>query len=145
MKVSIGNDHGGLKAKLEVVNYLKEKGIEILDRGTHTSDSCDYPLFAKEVAKDVQEKNADFGILICNSGEGMAIAANKFKGIRAAVVYNKEVAHLVKEHNHANVITFGANFFTSKEICEFIDIYLKASELGDRHQRRVDEMMSFES
>lgn len=138
--VSIGNDHGGVEEKKRIVGYLKSKGIVVINEGTDTNESCDYPIFAHRVAKDVVEKKADFGILICNSGEGMQMAANKHKGIRAGLIYNEETAHLVKEHNHANVITFGAKFFSAEQMIKFIDIYMEATELDDRHQRRVDEI-----
>lgn len=137
---SIGNDHGGLEAKKVICKYLEEKGFEVIDEGTDTSTSCDYPIFAQKVSKDVANNKANFGILICNTGEGMAIAANKIKGIRAGLIYNKETAHLIREHNHANVLTFGAKFFSGEQMCEFIDIFLDSKELGDRHQRRVDEI-----
>ena len=94
----------------------------------------------KKVANDVKEGKATFGILICNTGEGMEMAANKVKGIRAGLIYNDDTAHLVKEHNHANVITFGAKFFTGEQMARFVQIYMDAEELGDRHQRRVDEI-----
>ena len=137
---AIGNDHGGLEAKKIICNYLKQNGFGVIDEGTDTPDSCDYPIFAQKVSKDVANNKANFGILICNTGEGMAIAANKIKGIRAGIIYNQETAHLVREHNHANVLTFGAKFFTGEQMCEFINIFLKSKELGDRHQRRVDEI-----
>lgn len=137
---SIGNDHGGVEAKNIILEFLKGQGFNVIDEGTNTRDSCDYPIYAKKVANDVAKKKADFGILICNTGEGMAIAANKVKGIRAGVIYNKETAKLVREHNHANVITFGAKFFSGKEMCEFIEIFLNSKELGERHERRVEEI-----
>lgn len=143
MIVSIGNDHGGVEEKKKIVEYLKSKGIEVINRGTDAKDSCDYPVFAHLVANDVVEKKADFGILICNSGEGMQMAANKHEGIRAGLIYNEETAHLVKEHNHANVITFGAKFFTADQMIKFIDVYMSAQEQGDRHQRRVDEIEKY--
>lgn len=142
--ISIGNDHGGVEAKKEVVKHLRSQGIEVIDRGTNTGESCDYPLFAQAVSKDVQKGDASFGILICNTGEGMAMAANKMKGIRAGIVYNEDTARLVREHNHANIIAFGAKFFTGAQMSRFVDLFLESEELPDRHQRRVDEIMKEE-
>lgn len=138
--ISIGSDHGGVDAKAAIVFHLKSLGIAVNDRGTYTKDSCDYPIYAYKVAKDVAMKKADFGILICNTGIGMEMAANKVEGIRAALLYNNDVARLAKEHNDANVITFGAHYFTSEQMIGMIDSYMKADFLGDRHARRVKEI-----
>lgn len=141
-KISIGCDHGGVDAKNALIDYLKKKGIEIVDRGTYTKDSCDYPIFAEKVARDVQANIVTFGILICNSGEGMEMAANKVKGVRAALLYNDQVAALAKQHNNANVITFGAKFFTPDQIIKMTQIFMDSDFLGDRHARRVGEIDS---
>ncbi len=143
-KVSIGSDHGGFEAKGILIAHLEARGVKVLDRGTYSHESCDYPLFAYKVANDVKDGLSDFGILICNSGEGMAIAANKIAGVRAALLYNKEVAKLAREHNHANVITFGASFFTPAQMLEMLAAYMQAEPLGDRHQRRVDEITAID-
>lgn len=130
--VSIGNDHGGVDAKFYLIKYLRERGIEVIDEGTDTKESCDYPIFAKKVANDVKEGKATFGILICNTGEGMEMAANKVKGIRAGLIYNDDTAHLVKEHNHANVITFGAKFsLESKWLALFKYIWMQKNLVID--------------
>lgn len=142
--VAIGADHGGVDAKAAVIDDLKTKGLTVIDEGTDAKASCDYPVYAEKVANDVAQGKADFGILICNSGEGMAIAANKVPGVRAAILYDDEVAHLAKEHNHANVITFGAKFMATADIIRRVGIYMGAEMLGDRHERRVNEIVAIE-
>lgn len=142
--VAIGSDHGGFDAKEGVKKHLKDLGIEVIDEGTFSKDSCDYPIFAKKVAEDVKDNKVDFGILICTSGEGMIISANKVKGVRAGLLYNEEVAGLVKKHNNVNVIAFGAKYFSILEINKMVDIYMSSEFEGGRHSRRVDEMMDIE-
>ena len=137
MKIVIGNDHAGVKAKFEVISYLNKKGIETINVGTDTEDSCDYPDFAHAVGKKVVTGEADFGIVICGSGEGISIAANKIKGIRCGIAYNDEVAKLMRQHNNANVISFGARFMTIEEIIHRIDIFLATPFEGGRHANRV--------
>lgn len=137
MKIVIGNDHAGVKAKFEVISYLNKKGIETINVGTDTEDSCDYPDFAHEVGKKVVNGQAEFGIVICGSGEGISIAANKVPGIRCGIAYNDEVAKLIRQHNNANVISFGARFMTIEEIIRRIDIFLATPFEGGRHANRV--------
>lgn len=138
MKLSLGCDHGGFEAKEKVKAYLESKGYEVVDVGTYSLDSCDYPIFAKKAATLVANNEVDKGILICSSGEGVCICANKVKGIRCGIGYNDDVSHLLVEHNHANMIAFGAKFMDLDDILRRIDIFLEAKPLGDRHQRRVD-------
>lgn len=138
MKLSIGCDHGGYEAKELVKEYLENKGYEVIDCGTFSTESCDYPVFAKKAAEIVASGEAEKGILICSSGEGVCICANKVRGIRCGIGYNDEVSHLLVEHNHANMIAFGAKFMAIKDIIHRIDIFLNSKPLGDRHQRRVD-------
>ena len=104
LKIAIGSDHGGVDQKDEVVKHLKEKGYEVVDVGTNSHDSCHYPVYGAEVGKLVASKKCDFGIVICTSGEGIAIAANKIKGVRCGIGYNDEVSRLMRKHNDANVI-----------------------------------------
>ena len=138
MKIAIGNDHAGFLAKEEVVRFLKENGYEVEDFGTHSKDSCDYPVFGKKVAEAVANGNAQFGVVICSSGEGIMMAANKVPGIRCGIAYNDEVAALLRQHNNANVISFGANFMNVEDIKRRLSIFLNTEFEGGRHQRRVD-------
>ncbi len=138
MKLSIGCDHGGYEAKEIVKSYLEKKDHEVIDCGTFSTESCDYPIFAKKAAELVANGEAEKGILICSSGEGVCICANKVKGIRCGIGYNDDVSHLLVEHNHANMIAFGAKFMDINDILQRIDIFLSSEPLGDRHQRRVD-------
>lgn len=137
MKIVIGNDHAGYKAKLEVIAYLNNKGIETINVGTDSEDSCDYPDFAHAVGKKVVSGEANFGVVICGSGEGISIAANKVPGVRCGIAYNDEVAKLMRQHNNANVISFGARFMTVEEIIHRIDIFLETPFEGGRHANRV--------
>lgn len=135
--IAVGSDHGGYEAKKDVCTHLASLGYEVVDCGCPSSERVDYPIYAYKVASLVSDKKAEFGLLICNSGEGMEMAANKVKGIRAALLYNDDVAHLAKEHNNANVICFGAKFFSSQRIIEMTDIFLKSEFQGGRHENRV--------
>lgn len=141
MKIAIGSDHAGYTAKVEVVNYLKEKGYEVFDMGTDSLDSCDYPIFGKKVANSVANKEVDFGIVICSTGEGIMMAANKVKGIRCGIAYTDDAARLMREHNNANVVSFGANLMDIKDIKRRIDIFLSTDfSNGERHIRRINEI-----
>ena len=137
MRISIGCDHGGFNLKERVVKYLQEK-YEVVDYGCYGLDSCDYPVFAKKVADDVSNNKSDFGILICTTGIGMSITANKFKNVRAALVTNLESAHLTRMHNNSNVICLGAKFTPYEEAIKYLDAFLNEQFEGGRHQRRVD-------
>ena len=136
-KIIIGSDHGGFLLKQQVIDYLKKQNHEVIDYGCNSLDSCDYPIFAKEVAKDVSLEKVDFGILICTTGIGMSITANKFKGVRAALVTNLESAKLTRMHNNSNVICLGAKFTPYENAIEFIDAFLNEKFEGGRHERRV--------
>ena len=138
MKIVIGSDHAGYAYKKEIKAYLKAKGIQVIDVGTNSIESCDYPIFAHEAAKKVAEGDAEYGILVCSSGEGIAIAANKVKGIRAGIAYNDEVARLMRQHNNANMIAFGATFMKLPDVLKRIEIFLKTPFEGGRHERRVN-------
>lgn len=144
LTISIGSDHGGLELK----NYLKEEltkqGIKIIDCGTYSLDSCHYPIYAFETAKKVQTKEANYGIVVCTSGEGVSICANKVKGIRCGLVYNKEVARLVKEHNNCNMIAFGAKYISKEDALEDVNIFLNTEFGGNRHSIRVNMITDFE-
>ena len=137
MKIAIGNDHAGFEAKTSVAEYLAKQGHIVIDCGSYNAERCDYPDFAQAVSTKVIGGEADFGVLICGSGEGISIAANKVKGIRCGIAYNDEVAKLMKQHNNANVIAFGARFMTNNEIIQRINIYMNTSFEGGRHTDRV--------
>jgi len=139
MKISIGCDHGGFNLKQQVLNYLQNK-YEVIDYGCHSLESCDYPVFAKKVAEDVSNKISDFGVLICTTGIGMSITANKYKGVRAALVTNEESAHLTRMHNNSNIICMGAKFTSYDEAIKYLDAFLNEQFEGGRHQRRVDQI-----
>lgn len=140
MKISIASDHAGYAYKEEIKKYLSAKGHEMVDCGTYSLDSCDYPIFGKEAAKKVANKEVDFGILVCSSGEGIAIAANKVKGVRAGIAYNDDVARLMRQHNNANMIAFGASFMALEDVLRRVDIFLATDFEGGRHERRVNEI-----
>ena len=144
LRIAIGSDHGGVDQKDDVVKYLKSKGYEVVDVGTNSHDSCHYPIFGAEVAKRVANKECDFGVVICTSGEGICMAANKVKGIRCGIGYNDDVVRLMRQHNDANVIAFGAKFMDTKDVIKRIDIFLSTEFEGGRHQTRVDLISELE-
>lgn len=140
MKISLGSDHAGYLYKEEIKKYLQSKDIEAIDCGTYSLDSCDYPIFGKKAAQLVADKECEFGILVCSSGEGIMISANKIKGVRCGLAYNDDVARLIRQHNNANMIAFGANFMDLKDVLRRIDVFLNSSFEGGRHLRRVNEI-----
>ena len=140
MKIVLASDHAGYAYKNEIKEFLKNKGYEVLDVGTNSTESCDYPIFAHEAAKKVATGEANFGVLVCSSGEGIAIAANKTKGIRAGIAYNDEVAGLMRQHNNANMISFGASFMKLEDVLRRVEIFLNTPFEGGRHERRVNEI-----
>lgn len=140
MKISIGSDHAGYNYKQQIIKYLQSKGHEVIDCGTNSLDSCDYPLFGRAAAEKVASGEVDKGILVCSSGEGIMMAANKVKGVRCGLAYNDDVARLIKQHNNANMIAFGANFMNLEDVLRRIDIFFEAEFEGGRHERRVNEI-----
>lgn len=144
MFVSIGADHGGFNQKDAIVEHLRNDGIEVIDHGTDSDASVDYPDFARLVADDVASGVAEFGILICGTGIGMSIAANKVKGIRAANIINEEFAKLSREHNNANVITLSGRFVSLDENIAILKTFLATPFGGDRHERRVNKIHALE-
>ena len=144
MKIAVASDHAGYNYKSEIIKHLTNLGYEIIDCGTHSLDSCDYPIFAKEAANKVANKEATFGVLVCSSGEGIMIAANKVKGIRCGIGYNDEVSHLLREHNDANMISFGAKFMSTSDVLRRVDIFIHARFEGGRHEKRVDTIKNEE-
>lgn len=144
MKIAIGADHGGYKLKEEIKKYLTDKEIEYVDFGTNSEERVDYPVIAKNVCKSVQEKQADFGIVICKTGYGMSIVANKFKGIRCAACYNEESAKFAKLHNNINVLALGAEYVSVNEaICILRMIFATEFE-GGRHNERLNMIKEIE-
>jgi ribose 5-phosphate isomerase B len=137
MKIAIGSDHRGIELKATLVDYLKRKGQKVEDFGAFSDESCDYPEFALKVAKSVAKKNNDQGILICNSGIGMVMAASTIKGIRAANCFNLSVARYSREHNDANVLVLAAGFIKPPMAKRILSTWLKTKFAGGRHLRRV--------
>ena len=144
MKIAIGADHGGYKLKEEIKKYLEEKEIEFKDFGTASELRTDYPLVAKDVATSIQRKECDFGILICRTGFGMTIVANKFKGIRCAACYNEETAKYAKMHNDINILALGADQISTSEAICILRMALATEFEGGRHKERIDMIKEIE-
>ena len=140
MKISIGNDHAGPDYKKAIVAFLEQKGHTIINHGTDTFDSVDYPDFAHSVATDVETGKADFGIVICGSGNGIAMSANKHQGIRAALCWINEIAALARQHNDANIISIPARYTSIKQAVEMVDTFLHTDFEGGRHANRVNKI-----
>jgi ribose 5-phosphate isomerase B len=140
MKISIGNDHAGPDYKKAIVEYLEKNGHEVINHGTNTTDSVDYPDFGHPVATDVENGKADLGIVICGSGNGIAMTVNKHQGIRAALCWTKEIAALARQHNDANIISIPARFTSIPQAVEMVDTFLKTDFEGGRHQNRVNKI-----
>lgn len=140
MKVAIGNDHAGPAYQKAIIDYLVSQQIEVINYGATTYDSVDYPDFAHKVAYDVENQKVDFGILICGSGNGIAMTANKHQKVRCAVCWNKEIAQLAREHNNANIISIPARFTAIEQAVEMVKIFLNTHFEGGRHQKRVDKI-----
>jgi len=138
MKIAIGCDHGGFELKEQLRRYLSANGHEVIDCGTDSVESVHYPVFAKMVAKNVLSGRAEFGIVICTTGEGVSITANRFKGIRCGIAYNDEVTRLMRAHNNANIISFGARFISLEDAIKRVNIFLTTKFEGGRHQVRVE-------
>ena len=137
MKVSLASDHAGFEQKQQLVEYVTQKGFDVIDRGPDSDDRVDYPDFAELVARDVAEGRADRGILVCGTGVGMALAADKVAGVRAANIVREDFAVLCREHNDANVITLSGRFVSLEENERIIDAFLSTEFAGGRHADRV--------
>ena len=144
MKIAIGADHAGFELKQKIHAVLQTEGHQVTDEGTIDNNSVDYPDFARRVAHDVTEGRADFGVLVCGSGIGMAIAANKVAGIRAANVCNVEEAQLSREHNNANVVAIGARLVDEDRAKQIVRTFLNTAFAGGRHERRVEKIAQIE-
>lgn len=137
-KITIGCDHAAYNLKLIVIKHLEERGIEVIDVGTNSTESCDYPVFADLVCKNIQNGVTELGILICGTGVGMSIAANKHHGIRAAACSDTFSARLTRQHNDANILCFGERVVGQGLALDLVDNFLDAEFMGGKHQRRVD-------
>lgn len=138
MKVIIGSDHGGYALKQEIIEHLKSRGFEVTDVGTHSEESCDYPIYAKPVAEAIQKGEAELGILVCGTGIGMSMAANKEKGIRAALCHDTFSAKATREHNDANILCMGARVVGPGLALMIVDTFLDTPFSNDeRHIRRI--------
>ncbi|MCB4807246.1 ribose 5-phosphate isomerase B [Tamlana sp. 62-3] len=140
MTISIGNDHAGTDYKFAIVKYLEEQGYTVLNHGTDSKDSVDYPDFVHPVATDVTNQKATFGILICGSANGVAITANKHQGIRAGLCWTKEIVELIRGHNNANILCIPSRFTAIEQAVEMVETFLNTEFEGGRHQRRVDKI-----
>jgi ribose 5-phosphate isomerase B len=140
MTIAIGNDHAGTQYKFEIIKELEKKGYKVLNFGTNTEDSIDYPDTIHPVANAVESGEADFGITLCGSGNGAQMAANKHQGIRAALCWNNELVALARTHNNANVLSIPARFVSVQQALGFVDIFLKTEFEGGRHQTRIDKI-----
>ncbi len=144
MKIAIGSDHGGLRLKREVIAHLEKKNIEVKDFGTYSEESCDYPDYAEKVGEEVVKKNFDFGILICGTGIGISIAANKVPGVRAALCSDTFSAHATRQHNDANILALGERVVGIGLALDIVDTFLSSEFEGTRHERRVNKITDIE-
>lgn len=144
MKIILGSDHGGFEIKEKIKEALSKLDYKVTDAGCANASSCDYPDFAFRVAGDVAKKIFEFGILVCGSGIGMSITANKFKGIRAALVWNAEVAKLAREHNDSNILCLPGRFLTPEEAVEITRTWLSTAFSGGRHSKRLEKIERIE-
>ena len=145
MKIALASDHAGFALKEAIKRYLIGKGLEVIDKGTNSEESVDYPLFAEKAANEVASGKAEFGIVCCGSAEGISIAANKVKGIRCGIGYSDEVTALMRQHNNANMIAFAGRFMEIADVLRRIDIFLATEFLGGKHQRRIDQIKEIEN
>lgn len=140
MKIAIGNDHAGTEYKLAIIGLLKSMDTEITNYGTDGSDSVDYPDFIHPVAKDVEDGSVDFGIIICGSGNGASMTANKYQKVRAALCWTKEIVELARSHNDANILSLPARFISLPQALEMVKTFLSTEFEGGRHERRIEKM-----
>ncbi len=140
MNISIGNDHAGTEYKFAIIEYLEAKGITIKNYGTNSKDSVDYPDFIHPVAEDIENKKADLGIIICGSGNGANMTANKHQNVRSAICWTKEITALSRQHNNANILSIPARFTSLPLAIEIVDIFLNTAFEGGRHENRVNKI-----
>jgi len=140
MTFSIGNDHAGVEYKNAIIDFLESKGHNVLNHGTDAPESVDYPDFIHPVAEDVSEEKVDLGIIICGSGNGAAMTANKHQKVRAALCWTKEIVALAREHNNANVLSLPARFISIPQALAMLETYISTDFEGGRHQGRIDKI-----
>ncbi|WP_047246894.1 ribose 5-phosphate isomerase B [Maribacter thermophilus] len=140
MKIAIGNDHAGTEYKLAIIGLLKSKNIEIVNYGTDGTDSVDYPDFVHPVAQDVEDGKVDYGIIICGSGNGASMTANKHQKVRAALCWTKEIVALAREHNDANILSLPARYISLPQALDMVDTFLNTDFEGGRHERRIEKI-----
>lgn len=146
MKIAIGNDHAAVELKKAVKAHLQERGIEVIDMGSHSQESCDYPVYGEKVGRAVAQKEADLGIAICGTGVGISMAAGKVKGVRACVCSEPCTARLSRMHNDSNVLAFGARIIGTEMAIMITDAWLDAEYEGsERHERRIKQLMEIEN
>lgn len=145
MKIGIGNDHAAVEMKNEISEYLQEKGYEVVNFGTDTNESCNYPEYGEKVGRAVVAGDVDLGILICGTGVGISLAANKVKGVRAVVCSEPFSAKLSRQHNNTNILAFGSRVIGIEMAKMIVDEWLNAEFMGGRHQTRVDMIMAIEN
>ena len=145
MKIAIASDHGGVELKSVLISHMKERNMDVIDCGTHSKESCDYPDYAEKACRKVQSGEADLVVLVCGTGLGMSIAANKMRGIRAAVCGEDFSAHYARAHNNANVLCLGARVTGPGLAVLILDTFLDSSFEGGRHERRVNKIMALEA
>lgn len=140
MKIAIGNDHAGTDYKLAIVGLLKSMNIEVINHGTDGTDSVDYPDFIHPVAENVEKGEVSLGIVVCGSGNGASMTANKHQGVRAALCWNRELTALAREHNDANILSLPARFISLSQALEMVKTFLNTEFEGGRHERRVEKI-----
>jgi len=140
MQFSIGNDHAGVEYKEAIVSYLESKGHKVSNHGTDSEESVDYPDFIHPVAQDVSSKKANFGIIICGSGNGASMTANKHQYIRSALCWNKEIVALARQHNDANILSLPARFISIPQAIAMVEVYINTEFEGGRHQNRINKI-----
>jgi ribose 5-phosphate isomerase B len=145
MKIAIGADHKGFELKEKIKKYLMDLGHQVIDFGTHSTESVDYPDFGFRVAESVAEGGADFGITVCWTGNGMNIVANKVRGVRSALCLNEEMASLARSHNNANVLALSSKFVSEEQAKKIVDVFLHIEFGGGRHARRLEKIKNYET
>lgn len=140
INIAIGSDHAGFELKEHLITYLKERNYNVNDKGCYSLDRADYPDYGHAVAKSVLGKEAEFGILMCGSGNGINMSANKHQGIRAALCWNSEIAALARQHNDANILVLPARYISTQEAERCVEVFLKEKFEGGRHQTRIDKI-----
>jgi ribose 5-phosphate isomerase B len=140
MKIAIGNDHAGTEYKVEIIKLLESRGITVINYGTNEFTSVDYPDFVHPVANDVDKKLVDFGILVCGSGNGVSMTANKYPNVRAGLCWTKEITELTRQHNNANILSIPARYTSIQQALAMVETFLDTPFEGGRHQNRVDKI-----